>query len=121
MNPLVILAVMGAGAVGALARYAATLLVRHKRFPWAILAVNVAGSLLGGIALGVAPLLGPDATLIVLTGLCGGMTTFSTFSVDTVRLIRSGRRSAALANVAANLALSLGAAAAGYAVVAALR
>jgi CrcB protein len=84
-------------------------------WPWGTLAVNAAGSLLMGF--GVARVLAGDlaqpAGTILATGLCGGLTTFSAFTVGTVGLWQQGRRRAAAANVAANLAIGIGLAGAG--------
>ncbi|XVS65947.1 fluoride efflux transporter CrcB [Actinosynnema sp. CA-299493] len=105
----VVLVFVGA-AVGASLRYAAGRLVR-RTFPWATLAVNVVGSFVLGCVAGTSP----DLFALVGTGLCGGLTTYSTFSHETVRLTEDGRYLQALANVAASLALGLTAAALGYA------
>jgi CrcB protein len=106
MTPLLALAVIAAGAVGAGARY---LVGRAKStWPWPVLLVNVVGSLVAGIALHT------DVALIVATGFAGGLTTFSTFSVETVQLAGEGRWRAAAASVALNLALGLAAATAGW-------
>jgi len=117
MNPvLLVVAVLGAGMVGALIRHGAALIPTRGVFPIAILSVNAIGSFLAGIAIALAPLLGPEISLIVLTGFCGGLTTFSTFSVDTIRLAIEGRAWVALGNIAANLLLGIGAAGLGAAV-----
>jgi CrcB protein len=114
MSPvLLVVTVLVAGMAGALVRHGAAVLGVRARFPVAILVVNAVGSLIAGLAMGFSPLLGPELSLIVLTGFCGGLTTFSTFSVDTVRLALEGRGWAALGNVLANLALGIGAASLG--------
>jgi CrcB protein len=77
------------------------------------LAVNVAGSALLGVLLAVAAV--PAwAVALVGTGLCGTLTTFSTFGADVVRMLEERVLGRALAYLAATLALGLGAAAAGY-------
>jgi CrcB protein len=113
------------GAVGAPLRYVADLVVQSRHdsvFPWGTFAVNVLGSLLLGV---VAALVGgaalPAWTLTLLgTGLCGALTTFSTFGFETVRLLEEGSVLTALANAAASLAVALGACAAGWTVAASL-
>ncbi len=69
-------------------------------FPLGTLAINITGSLLLGFLLRYAletPAIGPDARALLTTGLCGGYTTFSTFSYETVRLVEDGEyRRAAL-------------------------
>lgn len=118
MSALVVVAAIGAGALGALLRYgtARALAAHPSRLPWAVLIVNVVGSLIGGIALGLAQggMWGADARYVVLSGFCGGLTTFSTFSVETIQLAMEGRMRAAVASVAANLALGIAAAALGW-------
>lgn len=110
------LAVAGGGAVGSLARWQLALWLRGLApgWPWGTLLVNVLGCLLiGWIAgsLAVRPL--PEwLRLGLMTGLLGGFTTFSAFSLETLELLRHGA-GAALLNVAANLLLALAACAAG--------
>ncbi|WP_439564489.1 fluoride efflux transporter FluC [Microcella sp.] len=112
MTPLVLVAAVGAGAVGALARYlVSTLLAGRGRLPWAVAAVNVVGSFVAGLALG-SPL-DPGLQLIVLSGFCGGLTTFSTLSVETVQLVLDGRSRAAALSVSLNLLLGISAVIAG--------
>ena len=84
-------------------------------WPWGTLAVNAAGSLLMGfvVARVLAGDLAQPAGTVLATGLCGGLTTFSSFTVGTVGLWLQGRRPAAVANVAANLAIGITLAGAG--------
>jgi len=118
VSALVIVAAVAAGAVGAVLRYltARAFATHPSRLPWAVLIVNVVGSLIGGVALGLAQAgaWGADARLIVLSGFCGGLTTFSTFSVETIQLTLEGRMRAAVASVAANVVLGIAAAALGF-------
>ena len=117
MTPLAAGAVIVAGAAGAVVRYLVTLaLAGRPGFPWAVLAVNVAGSMLGGAVLALAEraAITPDLRLVLLTGLCGGLTTFSTFGVETVQLVLDGRARTAVSSVAANLLLGIAAATATY-------
>lgn len=83
-----------------------------------ILAVNVLGSAVLGALLGARDL-PPAVVALVGTGFCGTLTTFSTFGWDVVRLVEERAVGRALAYLAATLVLGLGAAAAGYALVAA--
>ena len=120
MSPAVIATVLGAGALGALARYAIALaFIRATRLPRAVLVVNVAGSLLGGAVLALADrgIVDAELHLILLTGIAGGLTTFSTWSVETLQFALSGRWRTAVANLVLNLVLGLGAATAAYFVV----
>ena len=77
-------------------------------WPWPVLLVNVVGSLIAGVAMHT------DVALIAVTGFAGGLTTFSTFSVETVQLWAEGRWRAATASVALNVAVGLAAATAGW-------
>lgn len=105
MIALVILA----GVAGALIRY---LVVRTLHAPWAVLAVNVVGSFIGGVLVGATT---GDVRLILFTGLCGGLTTFSTFSLESIQLALAGKMRVVALSVLLNLALGIAAAAAGYA------
>ncbi|HEU4849532.1 MAG TPA: fluoride efflux transporter CrcB [Terrimesophilobacter sp.] len=115
MTVALALVTIGAGGVGAVIRYLLSLGLARvsdaEHFPWAVLVVNVVGSAIGGIVLGMAQhdAVSADLQLILLTGLCGGITTFSTFSVETIQLVAAGRWRAAALSVGANLVLGLGA------------
>lgn len=114
LSPLVIAALLGAGAVGAVLRYALSRAypVRPGHLPGGILIVNVLGSGLAGalIALAERAELGADLRLVLVTGFCGGLTTFSTWSVETIELLLGGRWRAAVLNVVVTLTLGLAAA-----------
>jgi len=118
MSAPVLLAVLAAGALGALARFGVTKLFArpNARLPWAVLVVNVLGALLGGVLLGLAQgdAVDPAVRSILFGGFAGGFTTFSTFSVETIQLVQEGRLRAAAASVGANLVLGIAAAAAGF-------
>jgi len=80
-------------------------------FPFGTLAVNVTGSLLIGFLATLADergIIGPQARLFLVVGLLGGFTTFSSFSLETLRLARDGELTGALMNVTGNLGLGLG-------------
>ena len=117
----VALVLLGA-AVGAPLRYVTDLLVQSRHdsvLPWGTLAVNVAGSLVLGVAAGAMP--GHQwALALVGTGFCGALTTFSTFGFETVRLAQDGWVKASVANVVLGVGLSLAACALGWWVAAAL-
>ena len=108
--------VVAASVVGALLRHGAVVLSARFAFPLGVLIVNAVGSLVGGAAIGASSALPPEWTVVILSGFCGALTTFSTFSVDTVRLALGGRIGTAIWNVASNLALGLGCAALGAAI-----
>ncbi|WP_030909965.1 fluoride efflux transporter CrcB [Streptomyces sp. NRRL F-5126] len=116
-----ILLVALGGAVGAPLRYLTDRAVQSRHdtvFPWGTFTVNVVGSLILGILTGAALAGAAGHTLQVLlgTGLCGALTTYSTFSYETLRLAETGARFFAVANVAASVVAGLGAAFAGFAV-----
>ncbi|MFC3502670.1 fluoride efflux transporter CrcB [Micromonospora krabiensis] len=103
-------------AVGAPLRYLTDRAVQARfgsAFPWGTLTVNVLGSLVLGVVVGLPT--GPAVTALLGTGFCGALTTWSTLSYETLRLARSGDRLPALANVLGSLAAGLAAASAGYA------
>ncbi len=108
-----LLSVALGGALGASLRYLTGLAVG---FPYGTLSVNVAGSLAIGVL--AVYLLGNKgnsaAAPFLITGVLGGFTTFSAFSLDTIRLLEQGRTGAALAYVLASVGLSVLACAAGY-------
>lgn len=115
-----ILLVAGGGALGAVARYGVGEWARARfgeAFPWGTLVVNVAGSLLLGLLLGLA-LTGkasrPTRALFG-TGFLGAFTTFSTFSCESYALFEGGKVGAAALNLSANLVVGLVAAAVGLA------
>lgn len=116
---MTILLVALGGAVGAPLRYLTDRLVqsRHDQvFPWGTLTVNVVGSLVLGVivALSADGVLPASVALLVGTGFCGALTTFSTFSFETLRLLEEGSPLPALLNVAVSLVAGVGAAALGY-------
>ena len=100
-------------AVGAPARYLADRAIQRRHsgsFPWGTLTVNVVGSLVLGLVTG-ATLAGADQRWQTLlgAGLCGALTTYSTFSYETLRLAETGARRRAAANVALSVSAGLGA------------
>ena len=116
------------GALGAMSRFAVTLIAARlfgKGFPWGTLAVNVAGCFVIGVIMRLVLKLETsedsaysEVSLLqhgVAIGFLGGLTTFSTFSADTLFAFDNGRPGIAIANIIANLALCLGAVWAGMA------
>ena len=111
-----------AGASGALTRFLLDAWTRQRwrsPFPLATVVINVTGSLLLGALAGVVLFHGESSTwqTVLGTGFCGGYTTFSTASFETVRLVEQGRRALALLNAVGSLVLSVAACAAGLALV----
>ncbi|MEU6976581.1 MULTISPECIES: fluoride efflux transporter CrcB [unclassified Streptomyces] len=107
--------VAAGGALGASARYAATLAwpTPAGAFPWTILTVNAAGcALLGVIMVFATESLTPPHPLLrpfLGTGVCGGFTTFSTYSLDTQRLLAAGDITRGLLYMAATALTALAA------------
>ncbi|MFH8336867.1 fluoride efflux transporter CrcB [Streptomyces sp. AM6-12] len=109
------LLVIAGAAVGAPLRYLTdrTVQSRHDTvFPWGTFTVNVVGSLVLGLVTGavVAGGMSSNLQLLLGTGLCGALTTYSTFSYETLRLAEDGARFLAAANVVASVVAGLGAA-----------
>ncbi len=117
-----LLVALGA-AVGAPLRYLVDRAVQARHdslFPWGTFAVNVVGSfLLGGLAATAAHTPGPVLALAG-TGLCGALTTYSTFGYETVRLLQDRARLYATLNAVASIGAGLGAALLGAALVQAM-
>ncbi len=109
------------GALGTLARYGLSLLTLpiSQGVPWGTVMINVLGSfLIGGfgtltLASGRFPL-PEEARLFVMVGVCGGFTTFSSFSLQTLDALRTGHPARAAVNVGMSVALCVGAVALGH-------
>ena len=110
------------GAIGAALRHAvglATLRAFGPGFPYGTLAVNVIGSAAMGLLIAFLARGAEDGTslrLFVATGLLGGFTTFSTFSLDVVAMWERGEAGGAFLYIAASLALGIGGLIAGLAI-----
>ena len=112
------LAVFLGGGIGSVLRWLVgrwTLHLFGYGFPFGTLAVNVAGSLAIGLAVGLLEGIGQPAKLFFVTGLLGGFTTFSAFSLDTLTMWQRGEPVLAALYVALSVILSLAAAFAGMA------
>lgn len=112
------LLVIAGGMVGAPLRYLTDRAVQTRHdsvFPWGTFLVNVAGCLVLGLLTGAAAegAASQRPQLLLGTGLCGALTTYSTFSYETLRLAEEGARLFAVANVGLSLVAGVGAAFAG--------
>jgi len=100
--------VMIGGGLGAASRYSVGLMAVRlwgTRFPWGTLAVNLAGCFLIGLLFALSDrvrLLTPEVRLLLVTGYLGALTTFSTFSLETVIAGRAGLTLLPLANILFN-------------------
>jgi CrcB protein len=105
-------------ALGGMARYGMSGAMARRigeAFPWGELVVNVSGSFVIGVFAALVASGGALAGAFVMTGLCGGYTTFSSFSLQTLNLARDGEWPRALANIVASAAFCLLAVWAGFA------
>lgn len=105
--------VAAGGALGAVARYGATMAVNRvapSAFPWGTLCVNMAGSFLIGLLMVWLIKAGEGREhyrLLLVTGVLGGFTTFSSFSWETWKLLEDGRLLLACANVVSSVSICL--------------
>jgi CrcB protein len=121
------LIIMAGGAIGTLARYLISLAAApiSGQLPWGTIIINIAGSFIIGffgtltLAHGRFPAT-ENLRLFVMIGLCGGFTTFSSFSLQTLDLLRSGATLRATINIVASVILCVGAVALGHALAARL-
>ena len=115
MTPQFILSVAAGGAIGSVARYLVGLgcgKMFGVNFPWGTLIINVTGSFLIGAFVGMFAAkwdLSQTMRIFLTVGICGGFTTFSTFSLDGYYLIERGQTLASLVYMVASVALSVGA------------
>lgn len=115
---MAILLVFVGGCVGAVGRFATDRFIsaRHDMlFPWGTFAVNIGGSAVLGVLAGAAESQASWLVLLVGTGFCGAVTTFSTFSFETLRLLEEGSMFGAGANVVASLVVGLANVSGGFA------
>ncbi|HEV7257790.1 MAG TPA: fluoride efflux transporter CrcB [Bosea sp. (in: a-proteobacteria)] len=123
MSLVTYLIIMLGGALGTLARYLLSLwaLPISRDLPWGTILINVSGSFLIGLfgtltlASGRFPV-SENLRLFVMIGICGGFTTFSSFSLQTLDLLRSGAVIRASLNITLSVVLCVGAVALGHVV-----
>lgn len=115
------LVVMLGGAIGTLSRYVISVLALPigSQLPWGTIVINITGSFIIGffgtltLAHGRYPV-SEDLRLFVMIGLCGGYTTFSSFSLQTLDLLRAGALTRAASNIVLSVVLCVVAVAAGH-------
>jgi fluoride exporter len=109
------LAVAVGGAIGSLARFWITLAMTAltgPQFPWGTLLINVLGSFVIGLVAGFTLVparvaMHPDLRIFLMTGFCGGFTTFSSFSLQTLELMQAGELVQALGYVLGSVVLCI--------------
>lgn len=104
-------------AVGAPLRYVVDRVVQARHdsaFPWGTLTVNISGSFILGLLLALPS--GPALTAVLGTGFCGALTTYSTFSYETLRLAQGRAHLLAGLNILISVVAGLGAAYSGWSV-----
>ncbi len=108
------------GALGSMLRYAAAVMINTKYFPWPTLTVNIIGSFFIGLIFALSI---KDETflnnwkLFLATGICGGFTTFSSFSLENMGLLQQGKYATALTYICLSIILGIIAAFAGYKII----
>lgn len=101
------------GGTGSILRYLTSAFVSRylpATFPWATFTVNIAGCLLIGIIIGMLErqqVLNNDLKLLLITGFCGGYTTFSAFATENFNLIQNGNSLVAMLYIAASIAAGI--------------
>jgi len=111
-----VLVIVGA-MVGAPARYLVERAVQRRHdtvFPWGTISVNLAGCLVLGVLSGAASAVSGPMFALLGTGFCGALTTYSTFSFDTFRLLERGSYFYAVMNIVVSVLVGIGAVALGY-------
>ena len=105
------------GSIGSMVRYAASFLIRSKLFPYATLSVNITGSFIIGLvfAMGIKETgLSNNWKLFLATGICGGFTTFSAFSLENMGLLQTGKIGMAVTYILVSIVLGILATFVGY-------
>lgn len=111
MKTLIYIAI--GGAIGSVARYLLSKTIQQHwvgAFPWGTMAVNLLGCLLIGILYGLFEkhnILSADMRLLLMVGICGGFTTFSTFMNESLSLMRGGEMLLCALYIGGSVALGL--------------
>jgi CrcB protein len=104
------------GMIGSMLRYLFSVMIKPAAFPYATFAVNITGCLVIGLVIGIAIKTGSGNDqwkLFLATGLCGGFTTFSAFSLECISLIEQQRYIAVITYISLSIILGLAATFAG--------
>ncbi len=111
-----IILVGSGGMIGSVMRYMASIMIRQEHFPYATWVVNLLGSLLIGMIMGLSTKQDgfADWRLFLATGVCGGFTTFSAFAWENLQLLQQQRYSAFVLYMMGTVVLGLLAVTLGY-------
>lgn len=105
------------GGIGSMLRYGISLILNAKYFPWPTLAVNIIGSFIIGLVIATSykeESFLYNWKLFLATGICGGFTTFSTFSLENLELLQNGKYLLALTYIGLSILIGLAAVWAGF-------
>lgn len=105
------------GGLGSMLRYSTSFAINSKYFPWPTFAVNIIGSFIIGIVFAMSikdEIFLNNWKLFLGTGICGGFTTFSAFSLENMGLLQSGKIGLAFTYMALSIVLGIAAAFLGY-------
>ena len=104
------------GMLGSILRYLAYVIFGSHSFPFVTLLINISGSFMIGMITGIALKNASfgEWRLFLITGVCGGFTTFSTFSMESFQLLQQNRNIAALVYVSCSVGLGIVAALSGF-------
>ncbi|MEO7766142.1 MAG: fluoride efflux transporter CrcB, partial [Ferruginibacter sp.] len=100
------------GAIGSMMRYAGALLVSPKSFPLAVLLINFTGSFIIGLVMALSLKnegFSNNWKLFLATGICGGFTTFSAFSLDNFLMLETRRYGMLAVNITSSVLLAIAA------------
>lgn len=105
------------GCIGSMMRMAVYLLLKSTAFPFATFIINIAGSLLIGIIIGISvnnQSFNNNWRIFLATGICGGFTTFSAFSFENIELMQQGKFALSLLYITGSVVIGIAAAWIGY-------
>jgi CrcB protein len=105
------------GSIGSMVRYGSSLLIRSRQFPFATLSVNIIGCFIIGLVFAMSIKeegISDNWKLFLASGICGGFTTFSAFSLENLGLLQSGRIGIALTYIILSIVLGITATFLGY-------
>jgi CrcB protein len=108
------------GGLGSMLRYSGNLLINGKSFPYHTLIINIVGSFFIGMILALSlknENFANNWKLFLATGICGGFTTFSAFSLENVTLLQNGKYGLAALYILSSIILGIAAAFIGFKII----